>query len=171
LIRVTFYFKKYISPLVRLIVVGKTTSLPGYYHSLVRMSDEFFLKPEEICFTGHVTDEEMYAIYRASDVFLSMSEHEGFGLPFVESLVFDLPVVAYDCTAVPHTLGGAGVLIKDKDVERAGELVDIVAHDSGLRERILLGQRRRLEELRSKEREASLLEKLMSLKQEGTRPG
>ncbi|MFW6160686.1 MAG: glycosyltransferase family 4 protein, partial [Acidobacteriota bacterium] len=89
LIKVVFYFKKYISPLVRLIVVGKTSSLPSYYRSLVRLADEFYLQPEEICFTGHIPDEDMYAIYRSSHVFLSMSEHEGFGLPFIESMVFD----------------------------------------------------------------------------------
>ncbi|MEA2004871.1 MAG: glycosyltransferase family 4 protein, partial [Acidobacteriota bacterium] len=105
LIKVIFYYKKYISPLIRLIIVGKTSSLPKYYQSLIRLADEFYLKPEEICFTGHIPDEEMFAVYKASDVFLSLSEHEGFGLPFIESMVFDLPIVAYDCTAVPYTLG------------------------------------------------------------------
>jgi len=144
LIRVVFYFKKYISPLVRLTVVGKTSSLPEYFQSLVRLSDEFYLQPEEICFTGHIPDEEMFALYRASDVFLSLSEHEGFGLPFIESMVFDLPIVAYDCTAVPYTLDGAGVLIRDKRVDYVAELIDIVAHGEGIRKKIILGQRRRL---------------------------
>ena len=45
------------------------------------MADEFYLKPEEVRFIGHVPDEEMFALYRASDVFLSLSEHEGFCLP------------------------------------------------------------------------------------------
>ncbi|HEX2694589.1 MAG TPA: glycosyltransferase, partial [Acidobacteriota bacterium] len=107
LIKVAFYYKKYISPLVRLIVVGKTSSLPKYFESLVRMADEFYLKPQEIVFTGHVPDEEMFALYEASDVFLSMSEHEGFCLPLVESMAFDLPIVAYDAAAVPFTLDGA----------------------------------------------------------------
>jgi L-malate glycosyltransferase len=144
LIKVTFYYKKYISPLVRLIVVGKTSSLPKYYQSLVRMADEFYLQPQEICFTGHVSDDEMFALYKASDVFLSLSEHEGFGLPFIESMIFDLPIAAYDCTAVPGTLGDAGVLIKDKSVDRIGELIYILAHDKSLKKEIVSGQRRRL---------------------------
>jgi glycosyltransferase involved in cell wall biosynthesis len=153
LIKVVFYYKKYISPLVRLIVVGKTTSLPKYYQSLVRLADEFYLKPEEICFTGHIPDEEMFALYKAADVFLSLSEHEGFCLPLIESLVFDLPVFAYDCTAVPFTLDGAGVLIKDKRVEGVAEFIDRIVHDSELRARIISGQRQRL--LRFKERQST----------------
>jgi L-malate glycosyltransferase len=157
LIRLTFYYKKYISPLVRLIVVGKTQSLPAYFESCVRMADEFYLKPEEIVFTGHIPDEEMSAFYRASDVFLSMSEHEGFCLPLIESMVFDLPVVAYDSTAVPFTLDGAGVLFKRKKIDRAAELVDLVARDPELREKILAGQRARLDRFRTADRESVLL--------------
>ena len=142
---------------MRLIVVGKTQSLPAYFESCVRMADEFYLKPEEIVFTGHIPDEEMSAFYRASDVFLSMSEHEGFCLPLIESMIFDLPVVAYDSTAVPFTLDGAGVLFKRKRIDRAAELVDLVARERDLREKILAGQRARLERFRTADRESVLL--------------
>lgn len=158
LIKVIFYYKKYVSPLVRLIIVGKIVSLPKYYKSLITLADEFYLKPEEICFTGHISDEEMFAIYKASDLFLSLSEHEGFGLPFIESMIFDLPIIAYDCTAVPYTLGGAGVLIKNKRKDYVGELVNIVANDMKLREGIIEGQRRRLKKFKEMEREKFLLQ-------------
>lgn len=163
LIKVTFYYKKYISPLVRLIVVGKTGSLPVYYRALVRLADEFYLKPDEVCFTGHVPDEDLFALYRTSDVFLSLSEHEGFGLPFVESLVFDLPVLAYDCTAVPYTLGDAGVLLKHKRPAQVAELAHLISVDQDLRNRILAGQRLRLTDYRRQGLKAFLLENLRTL--------
>jgi L-malate glycosyltransferase len=156
LIKVTFYYKKYISPLVRLIVAGKTASLPVYYRSLVRLASEFHLQAEEVRFLGHVPDDELFAAYRAADVFLSLSEHEGFCLPLVESLVFDLPVVAYDSTAVPDTLGGAGLLVRDKRVDRVAELAAAVAHDRPLREKLVAGQRARLAELKALGREPFL---------------
>jgi glycosyltransferase involved in cell wall biosynthesis len=150
LIKVLFYYKKYISPLVRLIIVGKTTSLPRYYESLIRLADEFYLKPEEICFTGHIPDEEMFALYLASDVFLSLSEHEGFGLPFVESMIFDLPIIAFNSTAVPFTLGDSGVLINDNEcVDKIAELIQRVVHDEALRKTIISSQRRQLERYKS----------------------
>jgi len=163
LIKVVFYYKKYVSPLVRLIVVGKTSSLPGYYRGLVQLADEFYLKPEEILFTGHIPDEEMFAFYKASDVFLSLSEHEGFGLPFIESLVFDLPVIAFDCTAVSSTLGGAGILIKNKRFDYIAELIELVARDSGLRKKIIEGQRERLKRFQEMKPDDFLLKSLKGL--------
>ena len=164
LIRVLFYYKKYVSPLVRLIIVGKTSSLPPYYKSLVRLADEFYLKPEEIRFTGHIADDEMFSLYRASDVFLSLSEHEGFGLPFIESMVFDLPIIAYDCTAVPFTLDGAGVLVRHKKVDYIAELIEIVAHRKPLRQQIILGQQQRLERFKNIDKREILLRIIDELK-------
>jgi len=163
LIKVVFYYRKYISPLVRLIIVGKTSSLPGYYKGLVQLADEFYLKPEEILFTGHIPDEEMFALYKAADVFLSLSEHEGFGLPFIESLVFDLPVIAYDCTAVSSTLDGAGVLMKNKKVDFIAELIERVAHQPGLRKKIIEGQRERLKRFKDMKLDEFLLKNLKGL--------
>ena len=166
LIKVVFYYKKYISPLVRLTVVGKTRSLPRYYDSLVRMADEFYLKPDEICFTGHISDEEMFALYRRADVFLSLSEHEGFGLPFIESMIFDLPIIAYDCTAVPYTLGAGGIRIKHLRVEYIAELIHRVVSDPPLREKIIRGQQSRLEDFRTFDRERFLLECIRRLREQ-----
>jgi glycosyltransferase involved in cell wall biosynthesis len=164
LIKVTFYYKKFISPLVRLIVVGKTSALPIYYHALVKLADDFLLAPEEIRFTGHLPDDEMFAVYRAADVFLSLSEHEGFCLPLVESMVFDLPVIAYDSTAVPDTLGGAGILIRDKRPDRVAELLELVVRDRNLREKIISGQKERLTSLQSEGREPFLLQMIDRLR-------
>jgi glycosyltransferase involved in cell wall biosynthesis len=164
LIKTVFYFKKYISPLVRLIVVGKTNTFPSYYESVSRMADEFHLKPEEVRFLGHIPDEEMYAVYKASDVFLSLSEHEGFCLPLVESMIFDLPVVALASTAVPYTLGESGVLVRAFRPDRVAELVDIVARDTALREKLRAAGRRELARLKAFPREEFLLSRLEELR-------
>ena len=163
LIKVVFYYKKYISPLVRLIVVGKTASLPKYYEALTLMADEFYLKPDEICFTGHIPDEEMYALYQASDVFLSLSEHEGFGLPFLESMVFKLPIIAYNCTAVPYTLGEAGILINHKKVDFVAELVNAVSKDQKLQEKVISAQTQQLGNYQRKNLDDFLLKNLKTL--------
>jgi glycosyltransferase involved in cell wall biosynthesis len=157
LIRAAFYYKKYVSPMVRVIIVGKTQSLPSYYRALIRMADEFYLQPDEICFTGHIPHEQMISLYKIADVFLSMSEHEGFGLPFIESMVFDLPVIAYNCTAVPYTLGGAGILINHKRPDYVGELIYRMTQDPELRTLIIQGQRRRLKEFKQDDTEGRLL--------------
>ena len=144
-------------------MVGKTSSLPSYFQSLIRLADEFYLKPDEICFTGHIPDEELYALYKASDVFLSLSEHEGFGLPFIESMVFDLPIIAYDCTAVSYTLGGAGILIRDKRIDYVAELIETIMKNSQFRKDILTGQRKRLKQFQEQELDSHLLQNMGGL--------
>ena len=52
---------------------------------------------------------------RRADVLVVTSEHEGFCVPVVEAMSAGLPVVAFDQGAVPEVLGGAGVLVSDKD--------------------------------------------------------
>jgi glycosyltransferase involved in cell wall biosynthesis len=45
---------------------------------------------------GHVSERQKYAALSLSDVFVSTSQHEGFGLVFLEAMAFGLPVVCYD---------------------------------------------------------------------------
>ena len=55
------------------------------------------------------------AYYRLADVFLCMSEHEGFCIPLLEAMYFHAPVLAYDSSAIAGTLGGSGILLKEKN--------------------------------------------------------
>ena len=59
-------------------------------------------------FLGRLNHAELVAAYRTADVFVSMSEHEGFGVPLIEAMAAELPVLAFGAAAVPETLGGAG---------------------------------------------------------------
>jgi len=45
---------------------------------------------------GHVSEGQKYAALSFSDVFVSTSQHEGFGLVFLEAMAFGLPIVCYD---------------------------------------------------------------------------
>ena len=72
---------------------------------------------DRFIFTGPVPDVELAAYYRASSVYVSLSEHEGFCVPLVEAMAMDVPVLAYSAAAVPDTLGGAGVQFAPKDLD------------------------------------------------------
>ena len=136
LIKVVFFYKKYISPAVRLIVVGNTSSLPKYYLAVQDLASRFHLTAEDVFFTGHLPVDEFLAVYRLADVFLSMSEHEGFCLPLLESCYFQVPVVAFDAAAVAETLDGAGILFRDKDSARVAALVEQVLEVAPLHQRL-----------------------------------
>ncbi|MBQ8298237.1 MAG: glycosyltransferase, partial [Ruminococcus sp.] len=94
----------------------------------------------------HIKFNQILAWYRAADVFLCMSEHEGFCVPLVEAMFFDVPIVAYDSSAIADTLGGSGILIKDNDPLFTAMVIDRLVNDSKLRESVLVKQRNRLED-------------------------
>lgn len=148
LIKVLFFYKKYLSPSIRLIVAGNTRTLPKYFYSVRDLASRFYLTAEDIVFTGHIPFEELLSVYRLGDVFLSMSEHEGFCLPLIESCYFRVPVVAYDAGAVAETLGGSGIVFNEKKPDVTAGLVERVLNDEPLREKLKDLQAKRLDTYR-----------------------
>ena len=144
IIRLAEHYQRYVDAYYRFIFVGRYDGVPRYYDMLRALVAEFGWLQERFLFTGPVPDAELAAYYRASSVYLSMSEHEGFCVPLVEAMAADVPVLAYSCTAIPETLGGAGVQFAPKHFELAAELLYELAYDDGVRAAVLDGQRRRL---------------------------
>ncbi len=85
-------------------------------------------------FLGSVSDQQLDALYRNTDVFLCMSEHEGYCVPLLEAMDRNLPIVAYAAGAVPETLGLAGLLLTDKAPSIVAEAVIEVASNEALRQ-------------------------------------
>ena len=124
------------------VFVGKQNPRVSYIHALRQRAAALGLA-DRVRFPGHVPAEDLHAWYRAADVFLSMSEHESFGVPLIEAMAFDVPVIAHASSSVPHTLGGAGVLVEGKPLEEIAALVCLLADDRDLRQRIIERQRER----------------------------
>ena len=61
--------------------------------------------------TGEVSDAALAAYFAAADVYLSLSVHEGFGVPLVEAMAAGVPVVARGVGAVAETVGDAALLL------------------------------------------------------------
>lgn len=144
LIRMAACWKRFISPDLRLVLVGKGPRRPGYADALQSLMYELGFTAAEVVFTGHVTHRELLACYASAHVFVSMSEHEGFGVPLVEAMLMDVPILARRAAAVPHTLGPAGVQFDDEPLDEVAEMAHRLATDDALRAGILAGQRRRL---------------------------
>ena len=157
LVRMAFFYKKYISEDFRFVVVGRAGRMARYQRSVQALAHDWGLLPSEFTFAGHLAWDDLLACYRMADVFVSMSEHEGFAVPLVESMLLDVPIMAYQAAAVPDTLGDSGVQFSRKKYEDLVEMGHLLATDEGLREGVLSGQRRRLERFRPQRVESELM--------------
>jgi L-malate glycosyltransferase len=143
-IRLAEQYKRYVDTDYRFIFVGRYEGIPRYYAAVRALIAEYSMPPDRFVFTGPVSDEELAAYYRSATAYISLSEHEGFCVPLLEAMAADVPVLAYAATAVPDTLGGAGIQFAPKDLEYAAELLGVLAFDQGVRRAVIDGQRRRL---------------------------
>jgi glycosyltransferase involved in cell wall biosynthesis len=131
----------------RLLLVGSDSNAPGYRLELEAMAQALGIA-EHVHLPGSVgLREGLAGFYRAADLFLCLSEHEGFCIPLLEAMAFDIPVVAYRATGVPCAMSGVGVLVDAKRYDGIAELIDLLIRDQDLRRTVVEGQRRRLEEL------------------------
>ncbi len=162
IIKLAELYKRYVDERYRFIFVGRTDGVPRYFNMVRALIAEFQMPPDRFLFTGPVPDEELAVYYRTASVYLSLSEHEGFCVPLLEAMAADVPVLAYGSSAVPDTLGGAGVMFEPKDLEFAAELLCELAFDDDLRTRVIAGQRRRLRDF-GDERIVRELERLLAV--------
>jgi glycosyltransferase involved in cell wall biosynthesis len=137
----TFHFyKKYFNPDSQLLLVGDFRGMERYLAALKRLVEE--LELSDVHFPGRVDFAELLTCFQLADVYLSMSEHEGFGVPLVESYYLGLPVVAYAAGAIEETMNGGGVLVHEKDFPKTAALLDKLHKDKIFREKIVLSQKK-----------------------------
>jgi glycosyltransferase involved in cell wall biosynthesis len=96
--------------------------------------------------TGGVSAGALTAYYETADVYVSVSEHEGFCVPLLEAMYHRVPIVAYSAAAVPETLGDAGLLLDAKDACTVATAVDRIVSDPALRTQLLAAGADRLGE-------------------------
>lgn len=138
-----YYFHKFVEPNSRFIHVGSFAGTERYYYLLRTQTRELGIDGA-VHFSGSVPQSQLNAFYECAQLFLCMSEHEGFCIPVLESMVHDVPVLAYAAAAVPEIMDGAGVLFHDKRFDMISEMMGRMVRDNGFRSAIINGQQERL---------------------------
>lgn len=129
----------------RLVLVGRSEGgSDSYVAGLYRRIGEHGLRGV-VEVTGQVSDAALIDWYDKADLYVSLSSHEGFGVPLIEAMAHDLPVIAYAAGAIPYTMNGAGRIVRSTDPGvMAREMLEL-ATDADLRRTIVAEQRRTLD--------------------------
>jgi len=99
---------------------------------------------EGVIFPGFVEDTDLEGLYTLADCFAFPSINEGFGLPLLEAMAHDVPVVCADASALPEVVGEAAVLVDPLSAGAIATGIGSVLRDPALRERLVAAGRARL---------------------------
>lgn len=102
---------------------------------------------QSVFITGKVSEEKLKAYFEISDIFLCMSEHEGFCVPLLEAMKMGLPVIAYASTAIPETMDGAGILFIKKNIQYIAALIDEIVNNNNFKNKIIERQYCRIDKM------------------------
>lgn len=131
------YNKK--DPSALLLLVGGQH--PVYYSRLRAEIEKLSVDCQrQIRFYSTLTQGQLKAVYQATSVFITMTEHEGFCIPVLEAMMFGIPVVAKHRAAIPEVMKGNGILIDVFDVGAIANRIYEVCYDMKYRDRIVSGQ-------------------------------
>ena len=141
LVKVLWAYRRLYDPAARLHLVGGTSSFT-YLKSLRAYIGELGLSGA-VRITGEVSDAALAAYFGAADAYLSLSVHEGFGVPLVEAMMAGVPVVARKAGAIAETVGDGALLLEAGDPSYVAAALRRVITDATLRDHLrAAGQRR-----------------------------
>lgn len=98
---------------IKLVIAGR----PGWMFEGIYSAPRDFGVAGSVKFLGHVSDEELVALYRGAKCFVLPSLYEGFGLPVLEAMTAGVPVVTSGTSSLPEVGGDAAVYVNPNDVE------------------------------------------------------
>jgi glycosyltransferase involved in cell wall biosynthesis len=120
-------------------IVGSADRAPAVADDLRRRIAGHGLQPR-ILLAGEAAD--LAPFYRAADLFVLASRHEGYGMVLAEAMRQGLPIVATTAGAIPEAVPpGAGILVPPEDVPALAEALRRLICDPALRERYAAGAR------------------------------
>jgi len=86
----------------------------------------------------YLKGKDLVSLYNAADLFIYLSDYEGFGLPVLEAMACGTPVITSAKTSIPEVAGKAAIYIKDNsNVEEIARAIYIGLTDQRLRQELI----------------------------------
>ncbi len=126
------YIQKYGSD-IKLYIIGKPDA-EKYSMEILNKIERLGIA-DNIEFIGEINDPILMSYYLGCDIYLNVSDHEGFCVPVIEAQKFRLPVIAKDSSAVGETLGEGQILLGE-DVGKYVEEIHALMNDENRREQL-----------------------------------
>ena len=103
---------------------------------LLKLASGLGLGPDELVFTGYVSDEDLVMLYNLCKLFVFPSLHEGFGLPALEAMRCGAPVIGSNRTSIPEVIGLEEALFDPLSIASIKEKLFQALTDGDFRQRL-----------------------------------
>jgi len=91
----------------------------------------------EIFYLGRVPDKYLPYLYKGADLMVYLSSYEGFGLPILEAMASECPVLSSNRSSLPEVVGDAGILVDPFNIEEVANKMHKLLTNEILRERFI----------------------------------
>lgn len=117
----------------------------------IQVNDENFFKEmeqshfkEDIKYLGYVPNEDLTTLYSFADLYTTSTVYEGFGMPLMEAMTYNLPIACSNTASLPEVGGEGCVYFNPYDVNEATEVINKLINDKQLQEELKSKQKERL---------------------------
>ncbi len=88
---------------------------------------------KEVLLTGRITDAQLSYLYQQANAYVFPSLNEGFGLPLVEAMQYQVPTAAANNTALTEVGADAAIYFDPKDTKQMAVQIEILLNDQTIR--------------------------------------
>ena len=133
----TFFKFNNLHPEFRLIIAGKKGWMYDEIFTLVKKLD----LSNKVQFVGYVTDQELTRLYKNAFCLIMPSLYEGFGIPILEAMSHDCPVISSNTSSLPEVGGDSCLYFDPTDENSLFQKMEELKNDAKLRSRLIeIGQ-------------------------------
>lgn len=117
----------------QLLLVGRK----AWQFSEVDQTHQQMVYREQVVFLGHISPEQLGVIMAGAEAMVYVSLFEGFGIPIIEAMQCDVPVITSNTTSMPEAAGDAAILVNPLDVSQIANAMQLIASDAVLRNSLI----------------------------------
>lgn len=122
-------FKSRKSSPVKLVIVGEKY----YWTSEIKHTYLGMKFKEDVIFTGRLSTDDLKTVIASALAMTYVPYFEGFGIPILEAMNCDVPVITGNITSMPEVAGNAALTVDPFSVEAIAEAMNQLYSDDKLR--------------------------------------
>lgn len=121
-------YKKQNPSSIKLLIAGRFAWEAGEVKTAFEQSEN----KNDICFLGYVSDEELPKLMASSLACTYVSLFEGFGIPILQAMHCDVPVITSNVSSMPEVAGEAAILVDPLSIEEIAKAMHQIVEDEHL---------------------------------------